>query len=307
MVAEVVVPEQCMLCPRACGADRAAGKRGVCGADDTVYVARAALHEWEEPPLATGRGSGAVFFSHCPLRCVYCQNASITHGGFGLPTSAERLSQILLDLQAQDASNINLVTATHYLPWVAPAIEDARKQGLSLPVVWNTSGYESLATIHALRGLVDVYLTDFKYDSPAHSDAAQRYSHAPDYFYVALSALDAMLDQVGEPRYADDGALVRGVVVRHLLLPGRLEDAKRILSCLFERYGTRVLYSVMNQYTPIAAFPFAPELNERTAPSDYEELLDFLDGLGMDEYFWQDGEPAHESFIPAFDATGVVP
>ena len=300
----ISIPTKCELCPRKCGAKRAEGARGFCGADGTLKVARAALHEWEEPPISARAGSGTVFFSNCPLRCVYCQNIDISQGGFGLEITTERLAEIFLELQAQDAANINLVTATQYLPWVLPALEQAREQGLVLPVVWNTSGYETPETIAALAGFVDIYLTDFKYGK-APAAAAIRYSQAPDYFDVASAALDAMCTQVGSPTFDDDGIMQRGVIVRHLLLPGQLEESKAVMEYLWERLGEAVLYSVMNQYTPPQHFTDFPELNEKTTDEDYHALLDYMDALGMDDYFWQEGGAAQESFIPPFDTTGV--
>ena len=328
----ITIPTKCELCPRKCGAKRAEGARGFCGADGTLKVARAALHEWEEPPISARAGSGTVFFSNCPLRCVYCQNIDISQGGFGLEITTKRLAEIFLELQAQDAANINLVTATQYLPWVLPALEQAREQGLVLPVVWNTSGYETPETIAALAGFVDIYLTDFKYGkapaalagvpqqysqlpeavmeaaqhySQAPEAAAIRYSQAPDYFDVASAALDAMCTQVGSPTFDDDDIMQRGVIVRHLLLPGQLEESKAVMEYLWESLGETVLYSVMNQYTPPQHFTDFPELNEKTTDEDYHALLDYMDALGMDDYFWQEGGAAQESFIPPFDTTGV--
>ena len=256
--------------------------------------------------MSLGAGSGAVFFSNCPLKCVYCQNADIAHEGFGVEVDADRLSRIFLALQADNAANINLVTGTHYLPWILDALEKACALGLSLPVVWNTSGYESVDSIYLLNGHVDVYLTDFKYAAPSVSDAALRYSGAVDYFEVAQASLDAIFAQVGKPLFDDGGALRRGVVVRHLLLPGRLGESKHLMKHLWERFGDHVLYSVMSQYTPVRPLSGFPELRERTTPEDYEELLDFMDSLGMEDYYWQEGDPAQESFIPPFDATGVL-
>ncbi|MBQ9021936.1 MAG: radical SAM protein [Eggerthellaceae bacterium] len=301
----IIIPEECELCPRRCRAKRAQGRKGLCGANDSLQVARAALHEWEEPPLSAKAGSGAVFFSHCPLKCVYCQNASIAHDGFGEVISAERLSEIYLELQEQEAANINLVTASHYLPWVLYSLERAKQHGLVLPIVWNTSGYECLESIDALDGFVDIYLSDFKYAPHAVSDAAQRYSQAPDYFDVATQALDAMVKQIGAPVFDAEGSLKRGVVVRHLLLPKRLDDSKYVIDYLWQRYGNTVLYSVMNQYTPMAEFEKHPELNQVPRDEDYEELLDYMDELGMEDYFWQEGGAQTESFIPPFDSTGV--
>lgn len=284
-----------------------------------MTVARAALHFWEEPVLSGARGSGTVFFGGCPLRCLYCQNAVIAQGEAGKAVSTRDVAAMALDLQAQGALNLNLVTPTHFAPLVRRAVAIARDGGLSLPVVWNTSGYETVSAIRGNRGTVDVYLTDFKYAS---AKLAQRYSSTPDYREVALAALDAMVEEAGEPAFDEvDGAprMTGGVIVRHLLLPGALEDSEAVVSLLHERYGSAVLVSLMNQYTPVLADRAAsgdasaqaqmsrfPELAQRVSDEDYERLLDFADGLGMEDYFWQDGEAAQESFIPAFDLTGVV-
>ena len=308
----------CTLCPRACGANRAAGQRGVCGADGGLMVARAALHMWEEPPISGQRGSGTIFFSHCPLRCIYCQNQVIAAGQAGVEVSVERVADMCLNLQGQGALNINFVTPTHYAPQARAAVALARQRGLALPVVWNTSGYETAQAVRDNVGTVDVYLTDFKYMS---SDLAKRYSSAPDYPEVALTALDEMVWCAGLPEGDEvDGAprLTRGVVVRHLMLPGALEDSKRVVLTMWERYGTSVLLSLMNQYTPVLADAAAtgdawaqgqlkrcPELAKRVPDSEYEELLDYADSLGIEDYFWQQGGAAKESFIPAFDLTGV--
>ncbi len=302
----------CRLCPRACGVDRLAGERGVCGAGAGVRLARAALHFWEEPCISGESGSGTVFFSFCPLRCVYCQNHDIAVGEAGTEVSVRRLARIYLELQEQGARNINLVTPTHYAPQAVESIALARTAGLALPVVYNTSGYETPEAIRLLADTVDVYLTDFKYARP---ETARRYSNAPDYPQVALAALDAMVEQVGVPVFEDVGdeaacdeppRLLRGVVVRHLLLPGRLEESKEVVRLLHERYGERILLSLMNQYTPIRHFERYPELNETVPASDYEALLDFADELGIEEYYWQEGGADSESFIPPFDQTGVL-
>ncbi|MGN0261531.1 MAG: 4Fe-4S cluster-binding domain-containing protein [Eggerthellaceae bacterium] len=303
------LPTRCRLCPRACGADRASGERGMCGADDTLRIARAALHEWEEPPISVGAGSGAVFFSNCPMRCIFCQNAEIACGAHGTQVPPERLPGIYRELHDQGAANINLVTPTHYLPFVADSIRQVKREGFDLPFICNTSGYETVETIRELDGLVDIYLTDFKYWRAGESDAAFKYSRAADYFQVADAALKAMLESVGPPRFDSwhgEERLVSGVVVRHLILPGRLQDSKRLISYLWGEYGDSILYSVMNQYTPLRTFDQAPELNSRVDDAEYEQLLDCMDALGMADYFWQEGGAAEESFIPAFDSTGVL-
>ncbi len=314
-----LLPASCDLCPRACGANRAAGKRGTCGADDSLVVARAALHFWEEPPISGARGSGTVFFAHCPLKCCYCQNAVIAAGEAGRAVSVERLAEICLELQAQGALNVNFVTPTHYAPQARAAVGIARERGLVLPVVWNTSGYETVAAVRANADAVDAYLTDFKYADAA---LAARYSHAPDYPDVALAALDEMVRSTGPVAFDevdDEPRLVRGTVVRHLMLPDALEDSKRVVRLVHERYGADVRLSLMNQYTPVladaaalgdkrarAALRRCPELARRVPDGDYERLLDYADELGVEDYFWQEGGAAEESFIPPFDLTGVL-
>ena len=327
-----LLPDACDWCPRACGADRAHGGVGACGADDTVRVARSALHFWEEPCISGASGSGTIFFSNCPLRCVYCQNADIAQGRAGKAVSPGRLVEMMLELQDAGALNINMVTPTHYAPLIRVAIEAARERGLALPIVWNTSGYETVESIRALAGCVDIYLTDFKY---ARSQTAADYSHAPDYPQVALAALDAMVEQVGRPVFGavapgeDDAArdaagggdapaesagpespMRSGVIVRHLLLPGHLEESAEAIALIHGRYGDAVRLSIMNQYTPIIAPDSAaaqrfPELLQRVPDGEYEALLAFADELGVQDYYWQDGPAALESFIPAFDLTGV--
>ena len=308
----------CDLCPRSCGADRAAGERGACGADGRLVVARAALHFWEEPPVSGARGSGTVFFAHCPLRCAYCQNAVIAAGEAGEAVSVERLGAMCLELQEQGALNVNFVTPTHYAPEARAAVAWARARGLALPVVWNTSGYETVAAVRANAGVVDAYLTDFKYADAA---LARRYSQAPDYPAAALAALEAMVEEAGVPAFDEvDGAprLTGGVIVRHLMLPGALEDSKRVVRLVHERFGDAVLLSLMNQYTPVladaaaagdaraaAALRRCPELAGRVSDEEYERLLDYADELGVEDYFWQQGGAAEDSFIPPFDLTGV--
>lgn len=310
---------KCELCPRRCGVDRSAGERGFCGAPDEVFVARSALHFWEEPPISGERGSGTIFFTYCPLRCSYCQNAALALGAHGRAVTCEDLVAMMLDLQQQGALNINCVTPTHYAPQIREALREAREVGLALPCVWNTSGYETREAIELNRGLIDVYLTDFKYATP---ERARAYSSASDYVEVATAALDAMVEACGEATYDEVDAMprmVRGVIVRHLLLPGGLEDSKAVVKLIHERYGSSVRLSLMNQYTPLLAslaqegdvragkvLAQHPELAQRTCDEDYERLLDYADALGIEDYFWQEGETDSESFIPSFDFTGVI-
>ena len=313
-----LLPASCELCPRRCHANRAAGERGLCGAADKVMVARSALHFWEEPPLSGDDGSGTVFFAHCPLGCSYCQNGVIARGEVGAAVDVGRLAGLFLDLEAQGALNVNLVTATHYAPQARAAVALAREHGMALPVVWNTSGYETVEAVRANRGAVDVYLADLKYVDAA---LAARYSHAPDYPAVALAALEAMVEEVGAPvfdEYHGQERLVRGVIVRHLLLPGCLEDSKAVVRLIHERFGDAMRLSLMSQYTPVLATAAAagderalrvldrsPELARTVPPEDYETLLDYADALGVEDYYWQEGPAAEESFIPAFDLTGL--
>jgi putative pyruvate formate lyase activating enzyme len=317
------LPTSCDLCPRACHANRAAGQRGYCGAGDELRVARAALHFWEEPPISGAVGSGAVFFSHCSLRCAYCQNLEISQGTrrgvvAGRDISVGRLAQIFIELQEQGALNINLVTPSHYRLQVVDALHVAREAGLAIPVVYNTSGYETVESIRALSGLVDIYLTDFKYVS---SRLSARLSDAPDYFEVAAAALDEMVAQVGpytlssadldasppaDASTEDPGPpLARGVVVRHLMLPGQLADSQAVVSHVYGRYGDDVCLSLMNQFTPRKLGPAFSDIERRVSEEEYSDLVDFALGLGVENSFMQEGGTAEESFIPPFDETGV--
>lgn len=294
--------ENCRICPRKCGALRAEGKKGVCGVDDSILVSRAALHMWEEPCISGNRGSGAVFFSGCPLHCVYCQNYEIADGA-GKEISRERLTEIFLELQAKNANNINLVTPTHYAPAIAEAVRAARERGLQLPVVYNCSGYESVDTLKALADCVDIYLTDFKYPD---AEGALRYSHAPDYPEVAMKALTEMVRQQSACIFDEDGMMQKGVIVRHLLLPGRVKAGKEVVRKVFEVFGERVYLSLMNQYTPFSRVgKVYPELARRVTEREYRRLLDYVLELGVEQAFFQEGETAMESFIPAFDGEGI--
>lgn len=296
----------CELCPRRCRADRAAGERGVCGATDTLRLARAALHFWEEPPISGEEGSGTVFFSGCPLKCVYCQNHEISTGNFGIDVSPERLAQIMLELQDQGALNINLVTATHYAHLLPEAIAAARAQGLAIPIVYNTSGYERVEAVRELDDLVDIWLTDFKY---ADAELGCALSHVPDYPSVAQSALIEMARQLechGGGAARADGTWTRGIIVRHLVLPGHTEDSCRVLDLIWDAVGD-VPISVMNQYTPNAAMRAAGgELARAVTREEYERVLDHADDLGFTQMFWQEGGAVDESFTPPFDTTGVL-
>lgn len=296
----------CSLCPRRCGADRAAGERGACGADGALKIARAALHLWEEPPISGETGSGTVFFSGCPLKCVYCQNHEISTGGFGIEVPPGRLVEIMLELEAQGAANINLVTATHFAHLLPAAVADARRRGLTVPIVYNTSGYERVEAVRALGDLVDIWLTDFKY---ADAGLGRTLSHVPDYPAVAGAALAEMcrqLERRGGTAERADGTWTRGIIVRHLVLPGHADDSCRVLDAIWRIAGD-VPISVMNQYTPNAAMRAAGgELARAVTDEEYERVLDHADDLGFTQMFWQEGGAVDESFTPAFDTTGVL-
>ncbi len=291
---------QCTLCPRRCLADRTR-QRGYCGASESVRVARAALHFWEEPCISGTNGSGAVFFSGCQLHCVYCQNRAISYGDVGKEITVEHLSELFFRLQAQGAHNINLVTPDPYLPQVALAIRMAKQRGLSLPFLMNCSGYETEEALRSLQGLIDIYLPDFKYRSPL---LAKKYSHAPDYPVVAEKAIAEMVRQQPSCRFDRHGLLQSGVLVRHLLLPGHVSDSKRVLAYLHQTYHEQIFISIMRQYTPFAMQAY-PELNRPVTEQEYDELVSFACDLGIRQAYIQDGEAVSESFIPAFDGEGV--
>lgn len=292
--------EACDLCPRACGVDRTRGERGACRMTSRLVLARAALHHWEEPCISGTAGSGTVFFSGCPLGCVYCQNHEIADGSHGLAVDDGRLEEIFFELRDAGAHNINLVTPTHFAPTVAKAIRRARDAGFALPFVCNTSGYESTETLRALDGLIDIYLTDLRYARPA---TAAAYSHAPDYPAVARAALAEMVRQTGAATFDERGLMTRGTIVRILLLPGHLPDAKLSLLHLAKHYRDTVWVSLMQQYTPPPDMP-AP-LDRRVTREAYDALVHYAETLGFEHAYTQEREAASESFIPPFDLSGV--
>lgn len=295
---------QCRLCPRRCGADRENGERGFCGELSKVRVARAALHRWEEPCISGTNGSGTVFFVGCTLRCVYCQNHQISNGNVGKEISVERLAEIFLELEQQGAHNINLVTPTHFVPAIIRALEISRSKGMSLPIVYNTSGYEELETLKMLRGYIDIYLPDFKYFSEKH---ARKYSLAADYPQKVKIALEEMVAQTGAPVFDANGIMIKGVIVRHLLLPGRLEDGKKIVDYLHHTYGNQIYMSLMNQYTPLDTLDKEryPELDQKVTPKAYDWFIDHALSIGVEQAFVQEDGTAEESFIPPFTLEGV--
>ncbi len=292
----------CTLCPRRCVVDRTK-KRGYCHAPDGFLVARAALHQWEEPCISHIGGSGTVFFAGCNLSCVFCQNHAISRGDAGALISGSRLAEIFLELAEQGAENINLVTPSHYTDRLIPVLRRAKAAGLTLPIVWNSSAYETAESLRALSGLVDVYLPDFKFID---AKTAQRYANAPDYPEVALAAIDEMVRQCPTPVLDENGKMTRGVIVRHLVLPSHVGAAKRALKTLFDRYGNGLYYSIMRQYTPMDTLEEYPELSRPITDREYGKVCAFAAELGIENGFLQEGDSVGESFIPAFDLQGVL-
>lgn len=299
---------RCTLCPRNCSVDRENGKTGYCGQTDKVYVARAALHMWEEPCISGKEGSGTVFFCGCTLRCIFCQNHQIALGKgqsgdrIGKEISVERLKEIFLELQEIKANNINLVTGTHYIPEIATALKLAKEEGLKVPIVYNTSGYEKIESLCMLDGLVDIYLPDMKYVS---TELSKEYSNASDYFEVASKALEEMVRQVGESQFDSRGYMTKGVIVRHLVLPGSTRDSKAVLDYLWNAYGNKIYVSIMNQYTPMEQIKNHPLLSRKVTKREYSKVVDYALSLGWENAFIQEGETAKESFIPGFNGVGV--
>ncbi len=292
----------CTLCPRNCHAYRTGGKKGYCGETDKLVAARAALHMWEEPCISGTRGSGTVFFCGCSLMCVYCQNRSISKGTAGKVISVERLAEIFIELQEKGAHNINLVTPGHYIPQIIEALSISRSRGLNIPIVYNTGGYEKTETIKLLDGIVDIFLPDLKYMDES---IAKKYSNCPDYFSYASAAIKEMSAQVGEPRFDADGIMTKGVIVRHMLLPGYLNDSKKIIKYLHDTFGNKIYISIMNQYTPMKHVAGYPEINRKVTDEEYDSLIDYAVSIGVENGFIQEGETQSESFIPEFDGEGV--
>ena len=294
--------ENCLLCPRKCGINRSTGQTGVCGVSSEIKVARAALHYWEEPCISGKRGSGAVFFSGCSLHCVFCQNREISDGKAGKVISKERLSDIFMELAGKGANNINLVTPGQYIPDIVWAVIDAKSRGMKLPIIYNTSGYENVTELKLLEGIVDVYLPDFKYMD---STLSAMYSRAKDYPSVAKQALSEMVRQQPDVVIDDaTGLIQKGVIVRQLLLPGHVNDAKAVLKYLYDTYHDHVYISMMSQFTPIALKDY-PEINRTVTKREYERLVNYALEIGITNAFIQEGDVAKDSFIPAFDCEGV--
>lgn len=293
--------KKCNLCPRNCLIDRSK-TLGYCKATDKVKVARSALHHFEEPSISGNNGSGTIFFSNCNLKCCYCQNKEISTDGFGKEITIERLSEMMLELEEKHANNINLVTPTHYVPSIIEAIKLARSKGLSIPIVYNTSGYENVETLKLLKGYIDIYLTDFKYfDNKLGKDL----SKCSNYFEVASKALDEMYRQTGKNKFNDNGLMTKGIIVRCLVLPTKSDDAKKIIDYLYKKYQDNIYLSIMNQYTPVNFIKDYPYLNKTISEDEYNDVIDYAIDLGIKNAYMQEGGTCSESFIPSFDLEGV--
>ena len=294
--------EPCELCPRKCRVDRV-NKFGFCKAGENLRVALVSLHRWEEPCLVGDRGAGTIFFAHCNLKCVYCQNFAISHDGYGADISVERLAEIFLEQQRRGAANVELVTPTHYTPQICAAIDIARDGGLTLPIVWNSNAYENPLTLELLRGRVDIFLPDVKYFS---DDAARKFSAAPNYFATATAAVEKMFELVGAARIVN-GQMIRGMIVRHLVLPNFRRDAMKIVDRLWSTFGDEIFISLMNQYTPIYRAFEHKKISRRLTTFEYQSVVDHAAELGITKCFVQVGKTADEKFIPNFNLGGVQP
>ena len=318
--------DECTLCHRDCKINRNNNELGFCKASNKVKIAKASLHLWEEPPISQGKGSGTVFFSHCNLNCVFCQNYNISQGTeanissasllsniivdhstqesliTGMEISIERLSEIFLELQENGANNINLVTPTHYVPQIIEALKIAKKNNLIIPVLYNTNSYDSIETIKTLDGYIDVYLPDFKYFNDKY---AIKYSNAKNYSSNTIEIIDEMIKQVGKPVFNGSGLIVKGVIIRHLMLPGLLFDSKKVVDYIYTKYDDAVYLSLMNQYVPMFKADNYPEINKPLNPKHYDSLINYALDLGITNGFVQDQGTNNVSYIPNFNLEGV--
>ena len=290
--------ESCTLCPRNCKVNRYKSA-GVCGASDKIKVAHYGLHMWEEPIISGDSGSGTIFFSYCNLKCIFCQNYKISTGGYGKEITEERLQELCLDLQERGANNINLVTPTHYVPQIVNNIQKIKDKELKIPIIYNTSSYENVSTIKMLDGIIDIYLADLKYYD---DNLACNYSHCKNYFHYASLAIYEMVNQVGS-FVIENNLMKRGVIVRILILPGHVEDAKKLVHYLYTTYHDTIIISLMNQYTPLKKFDKYPNLERKVNDQEYQEVIDYALNLGVKYAFIQEGETQSESFIPNFDCS----
>lgn len=294
--------ENCTLCPRNCMVNRILKEKGVCQSTNEIKISRAALHFFEEPCISGEKGSGAIFFSGCNLKCVFCQNYHISSKNFGEEISVERLVEIYFELKEKGALNINLVTPSHFVPMIVSSLKIAKAQGFDLPIIYNTSSYEKVETLKLLDGLVDVYLPDLKYYDDKY---AKKYSKANHYFDIASSAIKEMYRQVGKNQFNQDGIIQKGIIVRHLVMPGLIEDSKKIIRYLYDTYQNSIYLSIMNQYTPNSHLEKYPEINRPITEKEYDEVLDYAVSIGVENAFIQEGGTVSESYIPEFNLEGV--
>ena len=292
--------KQCTLCPRKCKVNRYLQK-GFCGANSNIKLAHYSLHEWEEPIISGENGSGTIFFSNCNLKCIFCQNRKISELGYGKEITIKRLQEIMLELQNKGAHNINLVTPTHYVPQIIETISPIKNKSLNIPIVYNTSSYENVETIKMLNGIVDIYLADLKYFD---SSLGEKYSHCSDYFMVASQAIEEMYKQIGKP-IIKNNLLKKGIIVRVLILPGHINDAKKCIKYLYEKYRNNIFISIMNQYTPMQILKEYPNLNRKLNNEEYDEVINYACDLGITKAFIQEGETASKSFIPQFNCDNI--
>ncbi|MFW2491144.1 radical SAM protein [Clostridium chromiireducens] len=309
--------DECTLCSRNCKVNRNNSEIGFCRASNKVKISRASLHLWEEPPISQGKGSGTVFFSHCNLKCVFCQNYNISQGiecnldiqpsnsnplVTGIEVSIDRLSEIFLELQEKGANNINLVTPTHFVPQIIDSLKIAKKNGLIIPILYNTNSYDSIETIKLLDGYIDVYLPDFKYFNDKY---AKKYSNVDNYADNTIQIISEMVSQVGIPKFDSKGNMIKGVIVRHLMLPGLLFDSKKIIDFLYNRYKDDIYISLMNQYIPMFKAHNFPEINRPLNSKHYDSLINYALELGIKNGFIQDEGTNTSDFIPEFNLDGV--
>jgi putative pyruvate formate lyase activating enzyme len=294
--------KNCTICPRNCNSDRTSTKVGVCKSSSTLKLAKAYPHMWEEPCISGEKGSGTVFFSNCNLSCVFCQNHEISHEAVGKEISIERLSEIFLELAEMGSHNINLVNPTHYVPQIIEGIKLARQNGLTIPIAYNSNGYEKVETINALKGYIQIYIPDLKYFEDKY---AIKYSKAPNYFNIASKSIEEMIKQVGKPKFDENGMMKGGVIIRHLMLPGLLFDSKKVVDYIYKSFGDDVYLSLMNQYTPMCDAKDYPEINKTLNPKHYDSLIDHCIELGYKNAFIQESGTSSEVFVPDFNLSGI--
>lgn len=293
---------KCNLCPRNCNVEREKGELGYCKAPNKLVIAKYSLHQWEEPIITGKNGSGTIFFTYCNLSCCFCQNYEISELHKGKTVTIEEFSNICLKLQNKGATNINLVTPTPYVHLIKEGLLLAKKKGLNIPIVYNTSGYENIETIKSLKGLIDIYLPDFKYYD---NTLALNYSKCPNYFKYATTAIEEMINQVGSIEIDNNDVMKKGVIVRHLILPENTNDSKKIINYLYNKYKNKIILSIMNQYTPVRKLKYK-ELNRKVTEDEYDEVVNYAYDLGIRNAFIQEGNTAKESFIPDFDTFSSI-